>query len=139
MHDGGQRDPFEQLERCHRRMEEELASLQQASDAIARGVAFFARTGARHTADEEQSLFPRLEGRPELAGVLGALTAEHREHDRVYAGLEALVAGAGGPSLVSLVDELARVYREHIEREEKELLPAARELLGETERAAMAE
>jgi hemerythrin-like domain-containing protein len=109
----GTRDPLEQLERCHRRMEEALARLEQAAgepdDAadqeIVDTLAWFERTSARHVEDEELSLFPRLRERPELVDLIAALTA--------------------------------RVYRDHIEREERDLLPAARAALADDDRAAM--
>ena len=74
-------DPFAQLERCHRRLEERIAELARAPgdpDARARFFEFLDRSIRRHEDDEEESLFPRLAGVAELAPVIASLRAEHR-------------------------------------------------------------
>jgi hemerythrin-like domain-containing protein len=142
---GDARDPIDQLERCHRRMEEALARLEQAAgepdgdQEVVDTLAWLDRTAARHVEDEEQSLFPRLRARAELVDLVTALSAEHVEHDRVHDALrvEVTTRGPHGPEVPRLASELARVYRDHIEREERELLPAARATLGADDCAAM--
>ena len=85
------RDPFEQLVRSHRRLEECLAALvaiasSESIDAGAVGEVFefLTRQGRRHEDDEEQTLLPRLAHVPELEGVLATLSADV-EHDRIGA------------------------------------------------------
>lgn len=144
------RNPFARLENTHRRIEERLATLERAAseldgvermralDDVYDVVAFFARAAARHHEDEEKSLFPRLKTVTELAPILRALVEEHHDHDAVYGEVAALVRAFPtdvGPEradevrLAALARRLSEVYRAHIEREEKELFPAARRVL----------
>ncbi|MBX3186318.1 MAG: hemerythrin domain-containing protein [Labilithrix sp.] len=148
-------DPFAQLERSHRRLEERLsdladvatraraeggegARLDREAIALARDVAgFFARAVRRHEEDEESSLFPRLRERAELAPLLARLAEEHREHASLHARLDRALDGldrdppdAGAlEELVATSDALAGAYRAHLDDEEKTLFPAARAAL----------
>ncbi|MBX3233037.1 MAG: hemerythrin domain-containing protein [Labilithrix sp.] len=141
-------DPFAQLERCHRRLEEACAALGEAVDAhdletVADVAAFFARQIKRHEDDEDRSLFPRLQGRPELAADLARLTDEHVEHGKLQVRLDDAVAGRLDPSadlwkeLGAVADALIRAYRAHIDVEETRIFPAARATLGPTDLAAI--
>jgi len=95
------RDPFEQLERCHRRLEEHLAELSGIArearsaaadvDAIRDVAGFFARAIRRHEADEETSFFPRLRAHAALSALLDQLAAEHQEHVALHARLDAVI------------------------------------------------
>ena len=154
------RDPFARLENTHRRIEERLATLERAAselDGVERMgalgdvydvVRFFARAAARHHEDEEASLFPRLARVTELAPLLTSLEAEHRAHDAAYTELAALVDAFPsdvGPEradevrLAALARRLSEIYRAHIDREERELFPAARRALDAATCAAMAD
>jgi hypothetical protein len=70
-----------------------------------------------HTEGEERGLFRELQADPEFADHIDALCNEHQELD---AGLAAVEAGdlSGVPAFVHLL-------REHIDREENGLFPAA--------------
>ena len=149
------------MERSHRRIEEQLSELQQAATAIVReragtaelatvdGVlAYLERSASRHEDDEEASLFPRLRasaGARELAPLLQDLTADHVHHRHLIKQMRSLQDrwpsngpdARTGASLVTLVNELARAYRSHIEREDKELWPAANERLTPSDRDAI--
>jgi hemerythrin-like domain-containing protein len=141
------RDPFEQLARSHRRLEELLDALQTSGtdpDLLRDAAAFFARNVRRHEQDEELSLFPRLASIAELAPLLERLAREHREHERLHAELDAIVqeldrgAAPSGVRIDALVDALVGGYRDHLEVEERELFPAAQRVLGASDLAAMA-
>jgi hemerythrin-like domain-containing protein len=123
------RDPFEMLERCHRRLEETLATLRPPSrQALDEALAFIDRAVKRHEDDEEQSLFPRLSRVPQLAGLLDRLTVQHRDQTAIIGELRALM-DAAQPDDAKLADVVARLdaaYRAHITLEERELFPAAR-------------
>lgn len=154
------RDPFEQLERSHRRLEENLEALaavaQEARetgradayrlDAVREIVGFFARAVRRHEDDEEKSLFPRLSGDPSLSSSIAKLTEEHRAHETLHAALDRVVGVLdGAPEDTAAIAELDRAsialrdaYRAHIEQEERTVFPRARELVVGDARDAMA-
>jgi hemerythrin-like domain-containing protein len=133
-------DPFAMLLRCHRRLEERLAELEGAAGLDrdeARAVAgevlgFLDRAVARHEADEEQSLFPRLTFEPKLAPLLERLAREHAEQARVVERLRGALENDAldPPALTALARELRGAYDRHVAVEESELFPAARALLG---------
>lgn len=155
-------DPLGDLQSCHERIEERLATLEKlAAHLAARGcdgiakvtardvVRYFDGEGARHQADEEGDLLPLLRsraaalGRNEIAAAIDELEREHgvmeRQWQRLRPKLDA-VAGAAGSAAFD-EDEIARfawIYRRHIEREEQLLLPFAREALTPRERARLA-
>lgn len=142
------------LERSHGRMLEQIAELQTGAsaivrqqadadsiDAVDRALSFLEGPGARHERDEEESLFPRLRRHLELLSLLDDLVADHNHHASLVAQLRSLRSGwsrlgpdAGlGAAFAMAANELARAYRNHIEREEHDLLPAAKELLSAAE------
>ena len=94
--DDAQVSPFVMLRSSHRRLEERLASLEEAArslgdpSSVAGAIAecesvlaFFGRSVARHEEDEELSLFPRLARFTELSPVIATLNAEHEEQRRL--------------------------------------------------------
>jgi hemerythrin-like domain-containing protein len=123
------RDPFEMLERCHRRLEETLATLADPTrQALDEALMFIDRSVKRHEDDEELSLFPRLVRVPQLAPLLDRLTVQHRDQAAAIEDLRALLeAPKLDPVLArEIVARLSTSYAEHIAVEEKELVPAAR-------------
>ncbi|MBS2013796.1 MAG: hemerythrin domain-containing protein [Deltaproteobacteria bacterium] len=154
------RDPFEQLERSHRRLEEHLDDLAAVAhearetgradayrlDGVREIVGFFARAVRRHEDDEEKSLFPRLASDPSLNATIAKLTEEHRAHEVLHAALDRVVGVLdGAPEDTAAIAELDRVstalhdaYRAHIEEEERTVFPRAREIVAGDAREAMA-
>jgi hemerythrin-like domain-containing protein len=154
-------DPIGLLTDCHRRIERFLSVLvrvcKQAPSraptgeeqaALENALRYFREAAPKHTADEEETLFPRLRAaeRPELAGILGALEEDHARADRNHGEVDRLArtwldSGSLPPAdaneLSCLVEELAELYREHIAIEERELFPAAAAGLESAEREAM--
>jgi iron-sulfur cluster repair protein YtfE (RIC family) len=152
---------LEHFQRAHRSLDQQLGQLQQAATAIVREragagelaeldsvLSHLERSAARHQREEEEVLFPRLRAPPgarDLAPLLRELTADHAAHRHLVLQLRSLRTRwpASGPdashraSLVTLANELARAYRRHIDREERELFPAARERLTASDRAAI--
>jgi hemerythrin-like domain-containing protein len=123
------RDPFEMLERCHRRLEETLATLADPTrQALDEALMFIDRSVKRHEDDEELSLFPRLVRIPQLAPLLDRLTVQHRDQAAAIEDLRALLeAPKLDPVLArEIVARLSTSYAEHIAVEEQELFPAAR-------------
>src|SRR5438270_2851325 len=135
------RDPFEMLERCHRRLEETLDLLRTPTrQAIDEALAFIDRAVRRHEDDEEQSLFPRLSRVPQLAGLLDRLTVQHRDQTALVEELRAQLAAAT-PDDAQTRDVVARLdaaYRQHINIEERELFPAAKAALDADDLGGMA-
>jgi hemerythrin-like domain-containing protein len=128
------RDPFEMLDRAHRRLEEELQLLvmEPAADVAARVLEFLDRAVRRHEQDEELSLFPRLP--PSLAPLVAQLAAQHREQ----AALVEQLRGVHDEIAIQVAAmALQASYARHISVEERELFPAAQAALGDGERAAM--
>lgn len=135
------RDPFEMLERCHRRLEENLEMLRTPSrQALDEVLAFIDRAVRRHEEDEEASLFPRLVRVPQLAGLLDRLTVQHRDQSALIEELRTLMA-APSPDEARLRDVVTRLdaaYRAHIRIEERELFPAAKAALDADDLGGMA-
>ena len=139
------RDALGMLDRSHVRLAERMEQLASAVAAMTGGTAtdddreslddvmhYLDRGAARHVADEEQSLFPRLREHPDTEALLTRITAEHRTHDDTLAALKRVVqhlpAGTGMLSVIAA--DLAKQYRSHIELEEAELIPMVKRLLS---------
>ncbi len=157
-------DPLGMLGDCHRRIERFLAVLvavtarekggalsDQRRNELSTALTYFRDAAPRHTADEEESLFPRLRQSPD-AGVREALARLDRlEHDHARAaraqdevdrlGRQWLTAGELPPEdaarLASVLGELAELYREHIALEDTGIFPLAASVLPPSERASI--
>ena len=108
--------------------------------ALDEGLAFIDRAVKRHEDDEEQSLFPRLQRVPQLAGLLDRLTVQHRDQTALVAELRALMDAAqpDDAKLAEVVARLDAAYRAHIAVEERELFPAAKAALDADDLGGMA-
>lgn len=158
--DSGFDDPIGMLTDCHRRIENFLRVLdivrnrakgrtlsEEEASAVRASLDYFRTGGRRHTADEEESLFPRL--RAQLSAQdfkeLDGLEHEHQFADARHAEVDDLYthwisAGtlndAESARLATAVDELVRMYAGHIRIEEEVVFPrAARALDPETVKA----
>jgi hemerythrin-like domain-containing protein len=146
-------DPIGFLEACHRRIEQRLDVLARVPAALRTGEAgsgdearqaltaflrHFDDAAVKHSLDEEASLFPRLKH-----PLVDELIAEHREHEAIYLALRdaarRVIAREAAARLVDDLDEHGRAmsaaYRDHIRREEAEIVPLARQLDGRELRA----
>jgi hemerythrin-like domain-containing protein len=157
-------DPLGLLADCHRRIERFLSVLVKVSAqscgrsltgeeraSLDTALHYFREAAPKHIADEEETLFPLLRSldRPELQTLLeklNSLESDHARADRSQEEVDRLgqkwlasgsLEAADASRFALLVDELATLYREHIELEERELFPAAAEVLGDSERHAM--
>ncbi len=154
VNDEARPEPFDQLLRSHRRLEERLADLKTAvrapelDEVAVRDVSeFLARQVQRHEQDEEKSLFPRLARVPELDGVLAQIAEEHAAHHALHERLERIVrafdfakpTAEHRAELVVVADALEDAYRTHIDVEEAVVFPAARKALDPRDLAAIAE
>jgi iron-sulfur cluster repair protein YtfE (RIC family) len=148
--------PLEMLSACHGRVQAQCQTLQRllphvaghgadraAQEAASAVMRYFDTAAVHHHADEEVDLFPALiesmagSDAVCLRGMTQALAAEHRELERrwqrVRAGLQAIVTGDASRLLADDVQGFVDHYAQHIAREEAELLPMARRLLGDAE------
>ena len=92
-------EPTGLLSDCHRRIEMFMGSLERLSRLIDRqlednaraaldsALRYFREAAPKHTADEEQSLFPRLRQlqHPEVQAAIGTLEPLEKEHRRFFA------------------------------------------------------
>ncbi|AYH45019.1 hemerythrin domain-containing protein [Azoarcus sp. DN11] len=145
--------PLEMLEACHERLQAQLATLarlaawlpehgpdRQAQQAATNVMRYFDVAAVKHHQDEEDDLFPVLRERVDEArrGELGTLIDWIlADHQRLFAGwaqmrarLECIARGESADLTPAAVEEFAGAYRRHIAREEGELLPVARSVLG---------
>lgn len=148
--------PLEMLAACHGRVQHQCETLlrlhihlqghgadrpaQEAAGAVMR---YFDTAARHHHEDEEQDLFPAL--LESMAGsdavCLRALTlslcADHRSLEQRWAALrlrlEQVVAGTASTIDDADVPGFVQLYRQHIAREEAELLPMAARLLSDAE------
>lgn len=155
--DHGFTEPLGLLSDCHRRIEHFLRVLlaidrESAGGPLAAGpraeleaaLAYFATAAPKHTADEEESLFPRLRTARDPAMIqaldlLDRLERDHNEADRHHAAVDVLgrrwlatdglhLAEVG--ALRAHLAALQAIYKEHIGVEDRDLFPAAARLLS---------
>jgi hemerythrin-like domain-containing protein len=150
--DSGFDDPIGMLKDCHRRIESFLGILcvvvnraqgrsltGEERDAVRAALQYFRTGGQRHTADEEESLFPRL--RASAGGSLAELDrleGDHREANNLHGSVERLystwIASGGLLSkdtlqLQSETGRLKQLYSEHIQVEETIVFSRAAQVL----------
>src|SRR5215831_20155259 len=149
--DSGFDDPIGMLKDCHRRIEQFLHVLclvverapgrpltEEESSAVQSALQYFRVGGQRHTADEEESLFPRMRTERATSGALkeiDALEADHREADELHLAVEKLYTAwseRGRPlnsedeqRLRAATQRLRQLYQGHIKVEENLVFPTA--------------
>lgn len=157
-------EPTGLLSDCHRRIEMFLGTLEsvaffidkpldkQSQTALESALRYFRDAAPKHTADEEESLFPRLRQvhRPEVEAAVGALDALEHDHaraDRLHAdvdrlGRKCLDEGSLPPSDADCfrhrIAELALIYKDHIRVEDEIVFPVAGRVLSESDKALIA-
>ena len=158
-------DPTGLLSDCHRRVEMFLGTLEavaqtidspptgETSRALESALRYFEQAAPKHTADEEESLFPRLRQiqHPEVQSAFSRLEQLEEEH-RWAASLHARVARLGAQYLAAgslsspevaefreAVASLASMYKEHIRFEDQFVFPLAVRMLSEVDKSAIAD
>jgi hemerythrin-like domain-containing protein len=148
--------PLELLSDCHRRVENFLRALilvaEQARggelnpkqrEALETALRYFREAAPKHTADEEESLFPRMrelggDAAREVFAKIEALEADHviakDGHNAVeQLGQKWLADGrleqTETGQLLSRLRELQSIYERHIAVEDNEIFPFARQVL----------
>ncbi len=158
-------DPTGLLSDCHRRIEMFLGTLERVASVIDRPLAedarpalesalrYFREAAPKHTADEEESLFPRLR-RLHLPDVESAIERlELLEHDHALAeSLHAEVEELGQRYLATgslesrdveafrkAIASLVSIYKQHINIEDNLVFPLAARLLSSNDKTAIAD
>jgi len=153
-------EPLGMLSDCHRRIERFLAVLQAVSDRspdgrlpaesrepFERALVYFRNGAPRHTADEEESLFPRLRRlhaaeASSLIAQLDRLESDHTRAQALHAAVEEIGARWLAESvlvpqeramLAHALEELGRLYAEHIALEDEQVFPLASRILPQQE------
>jgi hemerythrin-like domain-containing protein len=148
--------PLELLSDCHRRVESFLRALMMVCDQAKGGelnvlqrevletaLRYFREAAPKHTADEEESLFPRIRGIDDPAvqaalAKIDALEADHQtarsEHEVVEVlGRQWLSRGAldqpETSRLAAVLQKLHSIYERHIALEDDEIFPLAGKLV----------
>ena len=158
-------DPTGLLSDCHRRVEMFLGMLEEVSAriggpvndetrrALESALRYFAQAAPKHTADEEESLFPRLRqlDEPEIRSALARLDKleeDHRWaaplHDQVERlGKQYLATDSLSEEEVTMfrdsVARLASMYKRHIGIEDEVIFPLASRLLSTAQKTAVGE
>lgn len=157
-------EPTGLLSDCHRRIEMFLSSLErvavstdrplnsESQQALEAALRYFREAAPKHTADEEESLFPRLRqmNHPELEAAirrLEPLEKDHRRADALHAevdqlGRACLERGAlpaeesrrFQQAILTLID----IYKEHIRIEDQDVFPVAGKMLTPADKAVIA-
>jgi hemerythrin-like domain-containing protein len=159
--DSGFDDPIGMLKDCHRRIERFLGILYQVArqaqgralnaderKAAEAALRYFDESGPRHNMDEEESLFSRLRAMKASAVLekVRRLESEHGQAGVMHDEAEQLYTkwiAEGGLSadeemrLLTIAEELQRLYREHIHIEEDVVFPAAEKLFDHDAVTAM--
>jgi hemerythrin-like domain-containing protein len=114
---------------------------------------YFREAAPKHTADEEESLFPRLRRNRDANVEAGIKSLEPLERDHLLAGsLHAemeelgqryLSAGSlestGVEAFRKAIASLASIYKQHISIEDDLVFPLAKRLLSVADKAAIAD
>lgn len=157
-------EPTGLLSDCHRRIESFLAVLaavgkeigepldDEKARALSAALTYFRDAAPKHTADEEESLFPRMrrladaEVEPALAQ-LEQLEQDHRTADALHAqadnlGRKYLAAGRLSEGEVAgyraAVGQLQSIYAAHIRVEDEVVFPLAKRALSAADKAEVA-
>lgn len=151
-------DPIEELKTEHRAVEHALLILERAAgkipaeepdlEALDRLVEFFTVFVDRcHHGKEERFLFPAVEAKASLSRpeFVGELIREHEQGRNLVTAMQHAAAGvrAKDEKAPALLAEAAASYagllRQHIEKEDEDLFPAAADQLTASRKSALTE
>lgn len=157
-------DPVGMLGDCHRRIIRFLHVLltlatqekggplsDQQRNLLATSLRYFREAAPKHTADEEESLFPRLRrldvpGLPAVLARIDSLEQDHECAERSHGEVDRLgqlwlshgrLPPMEASRLSDLLGGLADLYRHHIGTEDTEVFPFAAAALSPADREAI--
>ena len=157
-------DPTALLSDCHRRIEMFLRTLEKASlqmeqpianetrAALESALRYFRDAAPKHTADEEESVFPRLRQsrNPDVIAALAALDAleqDHRRANELHARVDQLgrrclehgyLSAGDAADFRQMVAALGSIYEQHIRMEDDAVFPMAERALSQQDKAEIA-
>ena len=145
-------DPLEMLRACHGRIEAQCDTLRkllehlrthgndtQASQAARAILRYFDTAGHHHHDDEEKDLFPQLLATHDQTAtdLIARLLAEHKHMENAWQRLRPMLLDIAEDKSDDLDADIAatfiRLYAQHIELENGNLLPLAATLLNEAQ------
>ncbi len=158
-------EPLGLLSDCHRRIEMFMGSLsaiaklsgqplnKEGWQALENALRYFREAAPKHTADEEQSLFPRLKTletdesnsvfskMDELENDHHWAESLHIEADRLGSKYlqDRVLSESDAAEFLNAVESLAAMYQRHILVEDNLLFPFAAKALSETDKLTIAE
>jgi iron-sulfur cluster repair protein YtfE (RIC family) len=158
-------DPTALLSDCYRRIEMFLGTLEKVAADIEHPLAddtrraldsalrYFREAAPKHTADEEDSVFPRLRqsGNAEVRTALTTLDSleqDHRRADSLHAQVDTLgkrclengrLSQPEAHQFRAAVAELACIYKQHIRVEDDLVFPIAARILSRSDKAIIAD
>jgi hemerythrin-like domain-containing protein len=157
-------DPIGLLEDCHRRIEKFLDVLltlateaqgntltHEQRAAVEISLRYFREAAPKHTADEEESLFPRMRASQhrEAKEILSDLDRLHTDHvvanqnhrtvDQLFGRwlADGRLSGSEFNRLSSLLHMLRDTYARHIKEEETQVFPNATRILTQSDLRAV--
>jgi hemerythrin-like domain-containing protein len=149
-------NPIGLLTDCHRRIEKFLNVLhtvahmgpdvaldEEHRHAFEIALRYFRESAPKHTADEEESLFPRMQTHvgtesTAISDRINTLNADHRLLNGSHEEVDRLgrlwlangfLKSEDRSRLVRIIQDLKDVYQRHIAIEEEDIFPMARRLL----------
>ena len=155
-------NPIELLSDCHRRIERFLAVLvsiarqahgesmtEEQRDDWLRALEYFRNAAPRHTADEEESLFPRLRqlAHPQVRDALAKLQELEKDHEEAAGWheevdrlgrrwlIDAMLKREDAERLTEALNRLTKLYAHHLVVEDESVFPLAAAVLPHTEKA----
>jgi len=156
-------EPLGLLSDCHRRIEMFLGSLSaiakvagpplndEGRRTLENALRYFREAAPKHTADEEQSLFPRLSAlSKESVTVLARMEELEKEHqwaESLHAEVDRLgqkylfnggLSDHDSAEFSNALEALAAMYQRHITVEDELLFPFAEKALTRADRLAIA-
>ena len=157
-------DPTGLLSDCHRRIEMFLGTLETVAAVIDRpltedtvrafesALRYFRQAAPKHTADEEESLFPRLREMrdPEVVAAFSRmeeLEEDHRSAARLHEAVDRLgtqcllhgnLSDGEMAEFRNSVASLAAIYKQHIRMEDELIFPLALRMLSDSEKQDIA-
>lgn len=156
--------PIGMLMDCHRRIERFLGALVKVTERAngremnamekrdwLNALEYFRNAAPRHTADEEESLFPRLRsiGGQKVEAALDDVARLHADHiraDTLHAQVDEIgrrwveqqtLSEEDTAKLRDALAELTRLYGQHLELEDRHLFPIAAEVLAQSDLSEM--